>query len=94
MVEYIIRERLGMTRRRELEEHRQKLGEIREIMSSMKTLAYMETRKLVHFLHSQQAMVAGIEAMAADFVSFFPHTLPTGDETIAVYILLGSERGF
>lgn len=83
-----------MTRRRTLEEHRHNLGEIRGIMNSMKTLAYIETRKLARFLDSQQAMVASIEAMAADFVSFFPETLPADEGEIAVYLLVGSERGF
>lgn len=83
-----------MTRRRKLEEHRQNLAEIRGIMNSMKTLAYIETRKLARFLASQQAMVASIEAMAADFVSFFPETLPADEGENAVYLLVGSERGF
>lgn len=83
-----------MTRRRALEEHRHNLGEIRGIMNSMKTLAYIETRKIARFLDSQQAMVANIEAMAADFVSFFPETLPTDEGENAVYLLVGSERGF
>jgi F-type H+-transporting ATPase subunit gamma len=89
---------LGLTRRRELEEHRHKLGEIRDIMSSMKTLAYMETRKLSRFLDNQQQIVKDIEAMAADFISFFPETLPASEERIKettdVYLLIGSERGF
>jgi len=87
-----------MTRRRELEEHRHKLGEIRDIMNSMKTLAYMETRKLSRFLDSQQEIVNSIEAMAADFISFIPETLLTPErrnkETSNVYLLIGSERGF
>ncbi|WP_455200049.1 F0F1 ATP synthase subunit gamma [Kaarinaea lacus] len=83
-----------MTRRRELEEHRYKLGEIRDIMNSMKILAYMETRKLNRFLDNQQAMIDSIEAIAADFVSFFPETLPATKKAIEVYLLIGSERGF
>ena len=35
-----------MTRRRELQRHLHTLDETREILGSMKTLAYMETRKL------------------------------------------------
>jgi F-type H+-transporting ATPase subunit gamma len=85
---------INLTRRRTLEEHRHNLGEIRGIMNSMKTLAYIETRKLARFLDSQQAMVANIESMAADFVSFFPETLPTDEGENAVYLLVGSERGF
>jgi F-type H+-transporting ATPase subunit gamma len=83
-----------MTRRRELDEHRRKLGEIHDIMNSMKTLAYMETRKLGRVLETQQKSVADIEIMAADFVSFYPDTLPTSESTTDVFLLLGSERGF
>ena len=64
-----------MTQRRKLEEHRKNLGEIRGIMNSMKTLAYIETRKLARFLESQQAMVANIEAMAAYCFNFFSQAL-------------------
>jgi len=83
-----------VTRRRELEEHLHKLGEIREIMNSMKTLAYMETRKLNRFLGNQQTMMENIEQMASDFVSYFPETLSIKEETTNIYLLIGSERGF
>lgn len=83
-----------MTRRQELEHHRHSLGEIREIMNSMKTLAYMETRKLARFLDAQHAVVASIEDMAADFLSFYPETVPETDKTTPVYLLIGTERGF
>ncbi|OEU71704.1 MAG: hypothetical protein BA864_04355 [Desulfuromonadales bacterium C00003093] len=83
-----------MTRRQDLEHHRHSLGEIREIMNSMKTLAYMETRKLSRFLNAQHAAVRSIEETAADFLSFHPETLPEIDETTRVYLLIGTERGF
>ena len=83
-----------MTRRRKLEQHRHSLKEIRDIMNSMKTLAYMETRKLTRFLDAQRAVVQSIEDVAADLLSFYPETLPEVKETKAVYLLLGSERGF
>ncbi|MBE9487345.1 MAG: F0F1 ATP synthase subunit gamma [Desulfuromonadales bacterium] len=83
-----------MTRRQDLEHHRHSLGEIREIMNSMKTLAYMETRKLSRFLNAQHAAVRSIEDTAADFLSFHPETLPEVDETTRVYLLIGTERGF
>lgn len=83
-----------MTRRRELETQLHMLGEIRDIMNSMKTLAYMETRKLTRFLENQYRMINNIEAMAADFVSFYPETLTTRGKTTDVYLLIGSERGF
>jgi F-type H+-transporting ATPase subunit gamma len=83
-----------MTHRRDLEQHRQSLGEIRNIINSMKTLAYMETRKLERVLVSQRNVVCSIEEAAADFLSFYPDTLPESKETAAVYLLIGTERGF
>lgn len=63
-------------------------------MSSMKTLAYMETRKLTRFLGAQEAVVASIEDVATDLLSFHPEILPEITATTSVYILLGTERGF
>jgi len=83
-----------MTQRRELEHHRRSLGEIREIMNAMKTLAYMETRKLIRFLGTQQTVVDNIEAAAADFLSFHGDTLPDIEAETSVYLLIGTERGF
>jgi F-type H+-transporting ATPase subunit gamma len=83
-----------MTRRRDLEAHRATLDEIHEIMNSMKSLAYMETRKLAGLLDTQHAVVEGIEAMAADFLGFYPETLAGSEKTTDVHVLVGSERGF
>lgn len=83
-----------MTHRRDLEHHRDGLAQIREIMNSMKTLAYMETRKLSRFLGSQQAVVRSIDEVAADFISYFPQTLPEAKPVLTVYLLIGTERGF
>jgi len=83
-----------MTRRRELEQHRHTLGEIRDIMNSMKTLAFIESRKLGRFLDAQRAVVTHIETMAADFLGFYPGVLPRSDEATPVCLLFGSERGF
>ncbi|MDX2493496.1 MAG: FoF1 ATP synthase subunit gamma [Desulfuromusa sp.] len=83
-----------MTKRQDLEHHRRSLNEIREIMNSMKTLAFLETRKLTRFLNAQQTVVRSIEETAADFLSFYPETLPEIDETNQIYLLIGTERGF
>lgn len=83
-----------MTHRRDLEQHRQSLGEIRNIINSMKTLAYMETRKLERVLAMQQNVVQSIEQAAADFLSFYPDTLPESEATASVYLMIGTERGF
>jgi F-type H+-transporting ATPase subunit gamma len=84
-----------MTRRRTLEQRRHAFGEIRDIMNSMKTLAYLEIRKLGRFLDAQRAVVAHVETVAADFLSFHPDVLPPPDGSAQpVCLLLGSERGF
>lgn len=83
-----------MSRRRELEGHRHSLGEIREILDSMKTLAYMETRKLSRFLDAQRAVRENVEAAAADFLAFHPELLPTARVEQRYYLVMGSERGF
>jgi F-type H+-transporting ATPase subunit gamma len=86
--------KIKMASRRNLERHRHSLAEIRNIMNSMKTLAYMETRKLAGFLDAQQTVVKSIEEVAADFLSFHPETLPATNEPTTVNIVIGSERGF
>jgi F-type H+-transporting ATPase subunit gamma len=83
-----------MTRRRNLENHRNNLAEIRDIMNSMKTLAYMESRKLARFLDAQHSVVRNIEDVAADLLGFHPEVLPDMEETTPVCLLLGTERGF
>jgi len=83
-----------MSRRRDIERHRDSLAEIRDIMNSMKTLAYMETRKLDRFLAAQQAVVRNIETVADDLLSFYPQILPEVTAGRTAYVLIGSERGF
>jgi F-type H+-transporting ATPase subunit gamma len=84
-----------MTRRRTLEQRRHSIGEIRNIMNSMKTLAYLEIRKLGRFLDAQRAVVAHVETVAADFLGFHSDLLPPPDGSAEpVCLLLGSERGF
>jgi F-type H+-transporting ATPase subunit gamma len=84
-----------MTRRRTLDQRRHAFGEIRNIMNSMKTLAYLEIRKLGRFLDAQRAVVAHVETVAADFLGFHPDMLPPpGGTAQPVCLLFGSERGF
>ena len=83
-----------MTRRHNLERHRHSLAEIREIMNSMKTLAYLETRKLAHFLDAQHAVVQSIEEAATDLFSFYPEILADPKTAVQVILLIGTERGF
>lgn len=82
-----------MTARRDIEQRLHSLDEIREVMSSMKTLATMETHKLARFLAIQQRQVADIETMAADLLAHFPFVRPETPPRSAL-ILIGAERGF
>ncbi|WP_432695541.1 F0F1 ATP synthase subunit gamma [Marinobacterium sp. YM272] len=83
-----------MSRRHELALHRQKLSEAREVMNSMKSLAFMESRKLAQFLESQREVVTTLQAVAADFLRFHTPPEPPDFTGRRVYLLLGSERGF
>jgi len=83
-----------VSRRHDLEQHRHSLGEICEIMNAMKTLAYMETRKLSRFLDAQRAVVTNIEAAARDFLGFHGELAQEVGPAIQVYLLIGTERGF
>lgn len=83
-----------MTRRRILERHRHSLTEIRDIMNSMRTLAHIEVRKLARLTGAQNTVVHSIEDVAADFLGFHPETLTEANEAAAVYLLIGTERGF
>lgn len=83
-----------MTHRHDLDIHRHKLREIRNIMYSMKTLAMMETHKLERYLQSQTTLTTAIENMASDFLHFYPEVLPDIEPASSIVLLIGSERGF
>ena len=83
-----------MSRRRNIEVHRRNLGEIREIMNSMKSLAYIETRKLTKRMAAQRAVVASIETAAQDFLSFYPRAGAAAASSAIVRLVIGTERGF
>jgi F-type H+-transporting ATPase subunit gamma len=83
-----------VTRRRTLEQHRDSLQEIGKILASMKTLAYMETRKLTQVLAAQTSMVAAIGDAVGDFLAFHRELMPEAKAGSMVYLLIGSERGF
>jgi F-type H+-transporting ATPase subunit gamma len=83
-----------MTTRREVDRRLHSLGEIREVMNSMKSLATMETHKLARFLAIQQRQVADIEAMATDLLAHYPDIHPVAAPAERGVILIGAERGF
>ena len=83
-----------MSRRRELDLRLRKLGEIGEIMRSMKNLALMETRKLARSLDAQRESVRLVEAVAADFLRFHPRFAAQPAAGPRALLVVGSERGF
>lgn len=82
-----------MPQRFQLKTRQTKLLEIRNIIHSMKTLAVLESRKLQtkydYLLQMEQAMATLVD----DFTSSFTD-LNFVNETTAVLIVIGSERGF
>ena len=83
-----------MSRRRDVDSHRYRLDEIREIMNSMKTLAYIETRKLTRFLDAQRSVVSTMERVGADFLGFYPYPDSPPREMAHLHLVVGPERGF
>ena len=86
-----------MSRRAQIEQRLERLGEIGEILSAMKNLALIETRKQARFMAHQHRLVESITAAATDFLRFhsrFGHVGPDGQGAGHILILIGSERGF
>jgi len=82
-----------MSGQAELAQRYARLKEISGIMTAMKSLSLVETRKLARFIGHQRRMLANIEAAAADFLSFFPVEAADAKQP-AILLLIGSERGF
>jgi len=70
-----------------------RLKEISGIMTAMKSLSLVETRKLARFIGQQRRMLVNIETAAADFLNFYPAAHADG-KSPAILLLIGSERGF
>ncbi len=83
-----------MSKHEELERKRHSLQEVREIMNSMKSLAYLEMKKLSGVVGVQNIMREDLENVAADFLNFFPFAPQHDANSHDVYLLVGSERGF
>ncbi len=83
-----------MTRRQDLQRHRNSLSEIINILDAMKMLSYMESHKLSAFSGVQHQAFETISQAANDFLSFYPQMLPEDYNITPVYLLIGSERGF
>ena len=83
-----------MSERRKLQLRLRQLADIRDIMDAMKNLALAEIFKLNSRLGNQQQIVMDLEYMATDFLNHHPYYYPSNGETIDVWVLFGSERGF
>lgn len=83
-----------MTALHELETRLGKLKDVREILTSMKNLAFLETRKLGHRLETQHAAVALIERAAGDLLDHYPELHPGEVLPPEALVLVGAERGF
>jgi F-type H+-transporting ATPase subunit gamma len=83
-----------MSKRSRVEAHRRSLLEIREIMKSMRSLAYIETRKLNRQLATQHQIVTDIEEVARDLMGFYRAPLTGPSAQVPVLLAIGSERGF
>lgn len=80
-----------MSRYRTLEYHLKQLGELQEIISSMKTLSQIELHKLAGLSASQHALAENLGRIATDFYHHFPQPKVEGSE---LWLVIGSERGF
>lgn len=83
-----------MTALRELETRLLKLQDVREILVSMKNLAYLETRKLEHRLEAQRQSAELIERAATELLEHYPELRPGMPPFAVTAIIIGSERGF
>lgn len=82
-----------MARWRELGRRITALGEIGEILGAMRSLAFIEVRRLADGANRRQDAVRAIEAAIFDLAGHFPLVLPEREPTRDVVIALGSERG-
>jgi len=80
-----------VSRYRTAVDHLEQLGELKEIIASMKTLSQLELHKLAGVSESQHAMAERLQAMAEDFYHHYPQP-SEGEE--ALWLVVGSERGF
>lgn len=83
-----------MTSLRLVERHVSALRDIRAILNSMKSLAYMKVQKLSHIVPSQRAVSRQINTAATDLIAHFPAVLPPATPSERIIIVLGTERGF
>ncbi len=84
-----------MSRRRDLQWRRRQLEDMAGILDSMKSLAFMETRKVAHRQQSLNRVTTNLAQAALLFLGYYPAyreaRRPAGSR---VCVIIGSERGF
>lgn len=83
-----------MSKRRELQERRRRLGEVRDILHAMKTLAFLESRRLARLVENQHKAAAEVAALGRDFLGAWPELAAPPPAERHLALLVGSERGF
>ncbi|HWP00742.1 MAG TPA: FoF1 ATP synthase subunit gamma [Methylococcus sp.] len=83
-----------MSRRHLIRRRLRTLGEISEILDSMRTLAVIEARRLTRAVDCQRDLVEALKRMAAELLRHFPWLQPDSAAVGEAYLILGSERGF
>jgi F-type H+-transporting ATPase subunit gamma len=82
-----------VTRRRDVERSLAGLREIRSILDAMRNLAVLETRKIARFRAAHGRSLDTLAAAAGEVARFHAPAL-RAERRLAVWILVGAERGF
>jgi len=83
-----------MSRSHKIQLHINSLHEISEIMSAMKNLSLVESKKISQFIVVQSQAVNTIQLAAYDFLHFHPEFYLQPFITNRIVVIIGSERGF
>ncbi|MGE0384375.1 MAG: F0F1 ATP synthase subunit gamma [Gammaproteobacteria bacterium] len=83
-----------MSRSRDIARRAVRLTEIREIMDSMKALAYMQVRKLLRRVDRQREAVEEISTAAREVAAAYLGARRVPAQLYPVWIVIGSEQGF
>ena len=70
------------------------LSDIEEIVTAMRSLAFVELRRLVETIAHQHETLAARERAIADLLAHFPQPWPETVDGGDVLLAVGSERGF
>lgn len=83
-----------MSKRKDLEQKLDVLGEMGTIVLAMKSLALMESKKLLQRLAGQGSSLSMIRTVAADFLMFHRLLREPAPDKETILIAVGADRGF